>query len=257
MTTAGKAAGAPRRMTSSNTATGRSPTLRQNGTPPATMPTPDWPGSRTGCRSKHWASGDQFKRQCRRHCNESRRRHLPGSVPATARRTGTGCGSGGHRSAVFPALPAAGTPGRLAGAGRPDCRGSGAGRVYRHAPDAWDRLRDAEKALAYLRQAVVNRSRSVLRHRAVVDKNLPQAPPDMPSTEDEILAFPAGATGRRGRASAACPTAARGDRAAVLRGSVRGRDRRRDAHQPRRRQEPHRSRNGCAPSRHGAGAAAT
>src|SRR5215471_17132926 len=29
----------------------------------------------------------------------------------------------------------------------------------------WQRLRDAEKALAYLRQAVVNRSRSVLRHR--------------------------------------------------------------------------------------------
>ena len=33
----------------------------------------------------------------------------------------------------------------------------------------WQRLRDTEKALAYLRQAVVNRSRSVLRHRTVVD----------------------------------------------------------------------------------------
>src|SRR5580704_13755106 len=31
--------------------------------------------------------------------------------------------------------------------------------------DGWHRLKDAEKALAYLRQAVVNRSRSVLRHR--------------------------------------------------------------------------------------------
>ena len=49
--------------------------------------------------------------------------------------------------------------------------------------DGWHRLRDAEKALAYLRQAVVNRSRSVLRHRMVVDKNLQKAPPDMPSAE--------------------------------------------------------------------------
>ena len=47
----------------------------------------------------------------------------------------------------------------------------------------WQRLRDTEKALAYLRQAVVNRSRSVLRHRTVVDKNLQKAPPDMPSAE--------------------------------------------------------------------------
>jgi RNA polymerase sigma-70 factor (sigma-E family) len=49
--------------------------------------------------------------------------------------------------------------------------------------DGWQRLRDADKALAYLRQAVVNRSRSVLRHRMVVDKNLQKAPPDMPSAE--------------------------------------------------------------------------
>jgi RNA polymerase sigma-70 factor (sigma-E family) len=47
----------------------------------------------------------------------------------------------------------------------------------------WNRLKDPEKALAYLRQAVVNKSRSVLRHRAVVDKNLLKAPPDMPSAE--------------------------------------------------------------------------
>ena len=47
----------------------------------------------------------------------------------------------------------------------------------------WQRLRDTEKALAYLRQAVVNRSRSVLRHRTVIDKNLQKAPPDMPSAE--------------------------------------------------------------------------
>ena len=47
----------------------------------------------------------------------------------------------------------------------------------------WQRLRDAEKALAYLRQSVVNRSHSVLRHSTVVDKNLLKPPPDMPSAE--------------------------------------------------------------------------
>ncbi len=51
----------------------------------------------------------------------------------------------------------------------------------------WQRLRDTEKALAYLRQAVVNRSRSVLRHRTVIDKNLQKAPPDMPSAEHGAL----------------------------------------------------------------------
>ncbi len=55
--------------------------------------------------------------------------------------------------------------------------------------DAWQRLRDAENAMAYLRQAVVNRSRSVLRHRTVVDKNLLKAPPDMPSAEHGALAL--------------------------------------------------------------------
>jgi len=53
--------------------------------------------------------------------------------------------------------------------------------------DGFQRLRDAEKALAYLRQAVVNRSRSVLRHRTVVDKNMQKAPPDMPSAEHGAL----------------------------------------------------------------------
>jgi len=36
--------------------------------------------------------------------------------------------------------------------------------------DSWHRLRNTESALAYLRHAVLNRARSVLRHRAVVDK---------------------------------------------------------------------------------------
>ena len=49
--------------------------------------------------------------------------------------------------------------------------------------EGWQRLRNADSALAYLRHAVLNRSRSVLRHRAVVDKHLPNPPPDMPSAE--------------------------------------------------------------------------
>jgi RNA polymerase sigma-70 factor (sigma-E family) len=50
------------------------------------------------------------------------------------------------------------------------------------------RLRDTEKALSYLRQAVVNKSRSVLRHRTVVDKNAPKPAPDEPSAEHGALA---------------------------------------------------------------------
>jgi len=38
--------------------------------------------------------------------------------------------------------------------------------------DRWHRLRDPDKALAYLRQTVVNRSRSALRHRAVVHRHV-------------------------------------------------------------------------------------
>ena len=46
--------------------------------------------------------------------------------------------------------------------------------------DGWHRLRDEDKALSYLKQAVVNRSKSVLRHRSVVDRNAPKPAPDMP-----------------------------------------------------------------------------
>jgi len=53
----------------------------------------------------------------------------------------------------------------------------------------WRRLRDSEKALSYLRQSVVNRSRSVLRHRAVVDRNAPAPAPDMPSAEHGAIAL--------------------------------------------------------------------
>jgi RNA polymerase sigma-70 factor (sigma-E family) len=47
----------------------------------------------------------------------------------------------------------------------------------------WRRLCDSDKALSYLRQSVVNRSRSVLRHRVVADRDAPEPPADMPSAE--------------------------------------------------------------------------
>jgi RNA polymerase sigma-70 factor (sigma-E family) len=68
----------------------------------------------------------------------------------------------------------------------------------------WRRLRDPDKALAYLRQTVVNRSRSVLRHRAVVDRHARATGP----TEASATALPgsdeaAVAAERRGRVLAA------------------------------------------------------
>jgi RNA polymerase sigma-70 factor (sigma-E family) len=53
---------------------------------------------------------------------------------------------------------------------------------------AWWRLRDTSKALPYLRRAVINRSRSVLRHRVVADRHLPLLAPQLPSAEDSALA---------------------------------------------------------------------
>jgi RNA polymerase sigma-70 factor (sigma-E family) len=55
--------------------------------------------------------------------------------------------------------------------------------------DGWHRLRDQEKALSYLKQAVVNRSRSVLRHRSVIDRNAPKPAPDMPSAEQGAISL--------------------------------------------------------------------
>jgi RNA polymerase sigma-70 factor (sigma-E family) len=51
------------------------------------------------------------------------------------------------------------------------------------------RLRDSERALQYLRQTVVNKSRSVLRHRKVVDLHAPKPGPDEPSAEHAALAI--------------------------------------------------------------------
>ena len=52
---------------------------------------------------------------------------------------------------------------------------------------AWRRMRDSDKALSYLRQSVVNGSRSVLRHRVVVDRNAPKPPPLAPSAEQGAI----------------------------------------------------------------------
>ena len=52
-----------------------------------------------------------------------------------------------------------------------------------------DAVKDPTKALAYLRQSVVNRSRSVLRHRGVVDRHAAaERPPEpLPSAEGPAL----------------------------------------------------------------------
>lgn len=51
----------------------------------------------------------------------------------------------------------------------------------------WRRLQDIDKAAGYLRQCVVNRSHSVLRHRGVVDRNVQQPLPAVPSAEEEAI----------------------------------------------------------------------
>jgi RNA polymerase sigma-70 factor (sigma-E family) len=55
---------------------------------------------------------------------------------------------------------------------------------------AWRRLGDNEKALSYLRQSVVHRSRSVLRHRVTVTKTAPDLAPDLPAAGQEALTLP-------------------------------------------------------------------
>jgi len=62
---------------------------------------------------------------------------------------------------------------------------------------AWRRLPDSDKALAYLRQSVVNRSRPVRRHRALAGRNASQPGSGMPSAEPRALSPPEhGAVGR-------------------------------------------------------------
>ena len=51
----------------------------------------------------------------------------------------------------------------------------------------WRRLRDPDRGLAYLRQTVVNRSRSVLRHRAVEQRNQPAPLRDVAGADEATL----------------------------------------------------------------------
>ena len=53
---------------------------------------------------------------------------------------------------------------------------------------AWWRLRDTSMALPYLRRAVINKCRSVLRHRVVADRHPPLPAPELPSAEESALA---------------------------------------------------------------------
>lgn len=54
----------------------------------------------------------------------------------------------------------------------------------------WSRLRDPERALAYLRRTVVNRSRSALRHRTVVDRYVARQrrPDEVPGVDRDLMA---------------------------------------------------------------------
>jgi RNA polymerase sigma-70 factor (sigma-E family) len=52
----------------------------------------------------------------------------------------------------------------------------------------WKRLRDPENGLAYLRQTVVNRSRSVLRRRGVAARHVPAPMPDAAPADEGVLA---------------------------------------------------------------------
>lgn len=54
---------------------------------------------------------------------------------------------------------------------------------------AWPRLRDSDKALAYLRQSVVNGSRSLIRHRGVAGRYVPPAPVSAPAAEETAAAM--------------------------------------------------------------------
>jgi len=53
----------------------------------------------------------------------------------------------------------------------------------------WRRLRHLDKALPYLRQSVLSRSRSVLRGRKAADRYLPRPEPDLPSAEQGAIAL--------------------------------------------------------------------
>lgn len=52
---------------------------------------------------------------------------------------------------------------------------------------AWRRLREPDKALAYLRQTTINLARSRMRHRLVARKHAPKPMPDTASAESSAM----------------------------------------------------------------------
>jgi RNA polymerase sigma-70 factor (sigma-E family) len=54
---------------------------------------------------------------------------------------------------------------------------------------AWNRIKDPDKALPYLRTTVVNLSRSRMRRRQVAQKHAPKPMPDAPSAEYGAIAL--------------------------------------------------------------------
>ena len=102
-----------------------------------------------------------------------------------------------------------------------------------------------ERALQYLRQTVVNKSRSVLRHRKVVDLHAPKPGAGRAERRARRARDPR-ALGGRGGAAGAARAAARGHRPALLRGLLRGRHRPGDGDQQGRGEESHRPGDGVA-----------
>jgi RNA polymerase sigma-70 factor (sigma-E family) len=52
----------------------------------------------------------------------------------------------------------------------------------------WRTLREPDKAISYLRQTVVNRARSVLRHRGVESRYVPPLVPDQVGADEDAVA---------------------------------------------------------------------
>ena len=103
----------------------------------------------------------------------------------------------------------------------------------------WNRLHDPDKALAYLRQSVVNRSRSHLRHLSVVRRHAEREAPPRPAAGADHAAYD---HARRATVLDALRRLPRRQREVLaLRyylDLVRGRDRGHARDQPRRREEP-------------------
>ena len=98
----------------------------------------------------------------------------------------------------------------------------------------WRSMRDHDKALAYLRKTVVNRSRSALRHRGVVERYVARQGPALsladPADAPAMVSRPAERRPRRAPGAAHPP--ARGAGAPPLPRAVRDRDSRDPRDQP-------------------------